>query len=198
MPSPLVSATLQAACLSALSATLAQLLTAYRTSVSYTLNPTPIVQFVLITLVSCPPNFVWQEFLEETFPGTIVSPTGERKLDVGNTFKKFAIDQTLGASVNTIIFIVGMGAMKGKGTATIWRDVQRVRTLLTTGLLGLKLTRVQDTFLLIKSGLKLWPLVSLFNFTVVPVHRRVIVGSVVGLFWGIYLNLFINQDTSAA
>jgi protein Mpv17 len=64
--------------------------------------------------------------------------------------------------------------------------------------LGLKLTHVQDTFLLIKSGLKLWPLVSLFNFTVVPVHRRIIVGSVVGLFWGIYLSLFINQDTPAA
>lgn len=40
-----------------------------------------------------------------------------------------------------------------------------------------------------KNGWKLWPIVSLLNFTVVPVHRRILVGSVVGLFWGIFLSL---------
>lgn len=35
---------------------------------------------------------------------------------------------------------------------------------------------------------------ALFNFAVVPVHRRVLVGSVFGLFWGIYLSLFAARD----
>lgn len=39
------------------------------------------------------------------------------------------------------------------------------------------------------AGYKLWPLVSLLNFTVVPVERRVVVASVVGLGWGVYLAL---------
>ena len=40
------------------------------------------------------------------------------------------------------------------------------------------------------AGWKLWPAVSFLNFTVVPMHRRILVGSIVGLFWGIYLSLF--------
>ena len=44
------------------------------------------------------------------------------------------------------------------------------------------------------SGWKLWPLVSLINFTLIPVDRRVILGSVVGLFWGIYLSLYAAVD----
>ena len=39
------------------------------------------------------------------------------------------------------------------------------------------------------AGLKLWPLVSLLNFTIVPVEKRILVGSLVGVGWGIYLSL---------
>jgi hypothetical protein len=39
------------------------------------------------------------------------------------------------------------------------------------------------------AGQKLWPAVSIVNFTLVPLHFRTLVGSVVGLFWGIYLSL---------
>lgn len=48
---------------------------------------------------------------------------------------------------------------------------------------------------MVQAGLTLWPLVSLLNFTFVPVHRRMIVGGVVGLFWGIYLSLMISDDS---
>ena len=54
---------------------------------------------------------------------------------------------------------------------------------------------MQDFWPLAISGLKLWPLVSLVNLTVVPVNRRVIVGSLVGLFWGIYVSLIISDDS---
>lgn len=37
------------------------------------------------------------------------------------------------------------------------------------------------------NGYKLWPLVSLLNYTVVPVEKRVVVGSLVGLGWGVFL-----------
>lgn len=37
------------------------------------------------------------------------------------------------------------------------------------------------------AGYKLWPAVSLLNYTVVPMEKRVVVGSLVGLGWGIYL-----------
>jgi protein Mpv17 len=44
------------------------------------------------------------------------------------------------------------------------------------------------------NGWKLWPLVAIINFTLIPVDRRVILSSVVGLFWGIYLSLFAALD----
>ena len=37
------------------------------------------------------------------------------------------------------------------------------------------------------AGYKLWPLVSILNFTVIPVEKRTLVGSLVGLGWGIFL-----------
>jgi len=40
-------------------------------------------------------------------------------------------------------------------------------------------------------------MVALANFILVPVERRVLVGSIVGLFWGIYLSLFVARDDPA-
>lgn len=91
-------------------------------------------------------------------------------MDKLNTLKKFGLDQTLGALVNTTIFVAAFAAMKGRNTQGIQRDVRR------------------DTLPLMINGWKLWPAVSILNFTVVPVHRRILVGSIVGLFWGIYLS----------
>lgn len=55
------------------------------------------------------------------------------------------------------------------------------------------LTVLQDTLPLMMAGWKLWPAVSLLNFTIVPVNRRILVGSIVGLFWGIFLSLFATE-----
>jgi len=177
MPSPLVNATVQAGCLSALSNVLAQGLTAYRSGKPFVLDIIPITHFVLFAFLSTPPNFLWQEYLEEQFPGQKTEANGQKKLDKMNTTKKFVLDQTLGAAVNTLLFIAVIGAFKGKDSNTIARDCQN------------------DFWPMVQAGLTLWPLVSLLNFTVVPVHRRVIVGSVVGLFWGIYLSLMVSGDS---
>lgn len=39
------------------------------------------------------------------------------------------------------------------------------------------------------AGYKIWPLVSILNFTVIPVEKRTLVGSIVGLGWGVFLAL---------
>ncbi|KAJ3569250.1 hypothetical protein NPX13_g6144 [Xylaria arbuscula] len=88
----------------------------------------PIFQFVLYAFVNIPPNFLWQEFLESTFPAYHVSPTPEAvasaaannekeldreakegklvepKLNKTNTAIKLILDQTIGAAVNTFLF----------------------------------------------------------------------------------------------
>ena len=106
---------------------------------AFTLDFIPVFRFVLFTILNCPPNVLWQEYLEHQFPrltpelkrdkvskedGAV--STG-RKLDVGNTVKKFLIDQTVGGSVNTILFIAIMGGFKGLSPTEIAEEVQKVR-----------------------------------------------------------------------
>ncbi|ETN40608.1 uncharacterized protein HMPREF1541_04885 [Cyphellophora europaea CBS 101466] len=172
MPSPLVNATLQAAVLSALSNLLAQGIKAYQKDEPLSLNLVALGQFVFFTLLTCPPNFLWQQYLEETFPGYVTGLDGSQSLHKINTAKKFALDQTIGAVVNTVAFVAFFAALSGKDSNAIQRTVRR------------------ETLPLMMAGWKLWPAVSFLNFTVVPMHRRILVGSIVGLFWGIYLSLF--------
>lgn len=74
------------------------------------------------------------------------------------------------------MFIAGLDLMRGRSFETATIDCQ------------------QKFWPLVAAGLKLWPMVSLFNFTIVPVRYRVVVGSIVGLFWGIYLSLISGSD----
>ncbi|KAJ4416636.1 hypothetical protein N0V82_006646 [Gnomoniopsis sp. IMI 355080] len=135
-PSPLVSATLQSALLSATSNILAQAITAYRSEKAFTIDWVPVFQFFLFTVVSTPPNFLWQEFLESTFPATVSTPTPEAvnpasannekeldrearegrrvevKLNIRNTVIKFLLDQTIGAAVNTLLFSMFMHSIQ--------------------------------------------------------------------------------------
>lgn len=151
---------------------------------------------MLFNFLSCPPNVLWQEYLEEQFPAYTADFDGKKRLSKTNTAKKFVLDQTLGATVNTLLFIAVMSAFKGKDGKAIIRDCQRV--CFSTSRIQKRETAdnsVQGFWPLAISGLKLWPMVSLLNLTIVPVNRRVIVGSLVGLFWGIYVSLIISDDS---
>lgn len=48
----------------------------------------------------------------------------------------------------------------------------------------------QDTLPLMAAGYKLWPLVSLLSFTIIPPKHRIVFGGIVGVGWGIFLSLF--------
>jgi protein Mpv17 len=84
------------------------------------------MHFALFTLLSCPPNFLWQEYLEEQFPGYTAGIDGQKTLHKTNTAKKFTLDQTLGAAVNTLLFIALIGAFKGRDGKAIVRDINQV------------------------------------------------------------------------
>ncbi|KAL2354551.1 hypothetical protein BJ546DRAFT_1026466 [Cryomyces antarcticus] len=198
MDSPIVKATVQSAVLSATSNVLAQIFTAYREHKPFSLDPTPILQFVLFSLLTCPPNFLWQQWLEDSFPGyTHASEPGttksiaehpavkdinekahaQKKLNVRNTAIKFALDQTVGAVVNTLLFIIGIGALRGNNGSQIMAAIRR------------------DALPLQLAGLRLWPLVSLISFTVIPVESRTVFGSIVGVGWGVFLSLMAAGGT---
>lgn len=151
------------------------------------LNPTSVIPSI---------DFFSQSFLESILPSTTIVPSKqgieeassagdspapaleekkpivERRLNVTNTIIKFLIDQTLCASLNTIGFSAGMAGIKGASTSQAMQIAK------------------QDFWPMMSAGWRLWPFVSLANYSVVKtVEARQFVGSCAGLVWGIYLSL---------
>lgn len=199
MPSPLIKATLAACVLSSTSNLLSQILQSYRDDKPFAFDGAHFFRFVMLTLLTTPPNYKWQVWLEANFPAYEPSGTGPRdlenqihkekdddeKVDVGtktppqkaklnwrNTFAKWFIDCiTVGALVNTVIFFVLMGLLKRQEMDVI---ANNVRT---------------QTIPLIIAGYKIWPLASIISFSCIPMEKRIIFLNAVGLLWGIYMSL---------
>ncbi|CAG8981854.1 hypothetical protein HYALB_00014006, partial [Hymenoscyphus albidus] len=156
MSSPIVRSTIQSCVLAAFSNLTAQIITAYRSEAPYTINWTPIVQFILFNALNCPPNFLWQSYLESAFPSTTTKPlsppSSEKQpevkttLSLPNTLTKVALDQTLGAALNTLMFSFVMAGFKGA-------------TFQEAALIAQK-----ELWPYMRAGWTLWPAVSMFNF----------------------------------
>lgn len=193
-------------------------------------SPTDFLRFLLVTFLTAPPNFLWQNLLERTFPGRaqsrdhdillaerggppsssstsfgggsgLLDPVDDEdvraadyedgdsknrylrgadmrghpegtKLNWRNTMTKWFIDCiTLGAIFNTVAFLLLMGVLKAKPLPDI---VDTIRS---------------ETIPIIVAGYKIWPIASIVSFSLIPVEKRIVFLSGVGLVWGIYLSL---------
>ncbi|RSL71477.1 hypothetical protein CEP54_001283 [Fusarium duplospermum] len=208
MPSPIVAATLQAAALSTASNVLAQLIEARQQNRAVTLDLLPLLRFVTLTLITAPPNYHWQQFLERTFPaypsgrpqeriGDIemtpaedapelkegyeermaeVNRDREPKFSMKNTLTKWFVDCiSAGAIMNTVAFLIIMGVLKGQASSQIWSNIKT------------------ETIPIIVAGYKIWPIASIISFSFIPVHRRIVFLSFIGLLWGIYMSLVASR-----
>ena len=63
----LLRVTLEGAVMSALSNALAQSFTVYNEGFS-AIDLTTFIHFVILAIITTPPNYKWQSYLEETFP----------------------------------------------------------------------------------------------------------------------------------
>ncbi|EAW08736.1 Mpv17/PMP22 family protein [Aspergillus clavatus NRRL 1] len=178
---PIATATLQAALVNAGSNVLAQGIKAWRDQTPFVLDLQALFQFTTCAFILSPLTFVWLENLEARLPGFTedkdVSKTEakngpkKQKLNVKNTVAKVIIDQTIGATINTAAFIMTMGLLRGQ-------DFEVIKG------------QLRDDFVpIMLAGLKLWPFVSVLNFTVVPADKRLLVGSLFGVIWAVYLSL---------
>ena len=130
MPSPVVRATLQAAVLTLCSLLIARFLTS---------NPPPNIPALLIyTLLSTPPNFWWQEYIEKIFPGYTLGKVEvddggkgvevEKKLNVANTLIKLGLDQTVASIVNVVAYIGLTRLLSGVPAVECMDAVRKVRS----------------------------------------------------------------------
>ncbi|KAI5809914.1 hypothetical protein DFH27DRAFT_166506 [Peziza echinospora] len=236
MPSPLVTATIQASVLSLISNVLAQTIKSYREGTPFTLDPSPLLTFTLFAILSTPPNYLWQELLESWFPShhptpatptegttsiststsahaekpiktttnqTTVTATNPEKTDSTtttkpkklaklNTAKKFIVDQLLSGPINNFLFLA---FLKYAAAFTAAREYGRKSTTVGGGSVdGYQVLReaARDFPALHIASLKLWPMVALLSFTLIPMEKRVLFGSLVALGWNIYLGLVMG------
>lgn len=78
MPSHLAKATMAATALASTSNILAQVLESYRDDSPFALDMGKLTRFALCALISAPPNYLWQVYLERMFPAYAPSSGGRR------------------------------------------------------------------------------------------------------------------------
>ncbi|KAI2642729.1 hypothetical protein GGS21DRAFT_190167 [Xylaria nigripes] len=197
MPSPMFKAILASAGLSSASNLLAQILESYRDDRPFAFDIAMFLRFVTLTFLTAPPNYMWQQFLERSYPAyertkpisvsldvekQDISPEAgaesesEPKLNIKNTLTKWFIDCiTLGALMNTVAFFFLIGLLKGQSWDIISNNIRT------------------QTIPLIFAGYKIWPFASIISFSCVPVDRRIVFLNFVGLLWGIYMSLVASR-----
>lgn len=185
----------------------------------FSLDILQLLRFVLLTLLTAPPNYHWQQFLERQFPAYIAAqqpqyqsielqrieegsqlgtsqaeqaPHGAREsFSLRNTLTKWFIDcMTAGAILNTVAFLVIMGILKGHSFAAVWQSL--IDVSFPVGIHSgrrRKTDKLKETIPIIVAGYRIWPIASIISFSVVPVSKRIVFLSFVGFIWGIYLSL---------
>ncbi|KAL4789425.1 hypothetical protein BDV19DRAFT_383134 [Aspergillus venezuelensis] len=119
----------------------------------------------------------WQfvQSLEEAFttkPQLSASSDKAPRTAWHNVFFKLALDQTVGLFIMDFIFLVCTNAIR--------LSDRRLISLEVNG----------KIWSIIRNAWKIWPACSLVNFLWVPVESRVLVASLVGFGWNIFLALF--------
>lgn len=218
------------------------------------------MQFTTCAIIITPLNYIWQQNLEATLPGKTPAnaapkheeksarpepKTSEPSLNVTNTITKIVIDQIIGGTWNTVLFILTIGLLRGQHYELVFAQIREVSLILLCqlgpsscaikafilgvmaprgvgivrstlqreykgqiyrfGLFqyhrlnGVKVCKASSTVAdimchqefwpIMVVGFKFWPLVSILNFTVVPVDQRLLVGSLFGVVWAVYLSL---------
>lgn len=129
MESPVVKATVQSAFITICSCLVAQFLTPD--------NPPHYVSLILYGILATPPNFWWQQTIEQWFPGYTVKKVEvddggkgvevQKILNVKNTAIKVVLDQTVAALPNVIAYIGVTRLLRGVPLNLCIEAVKEVR-----------------------------------------------------------------------
>jgi len=105
---------------------------------------------------------VWWGFLEKSIEKHIISAGTHR---YGNAFVKVAIDQLVGSPLFNAFFFSSQSLLQGKTLETTLTDVK---------------VRVPE---MLKLHYCFWPWVHLVNFSLLPLHRRLLVHNIFTVGW---------------
>lgn len=113
--------------------------------IPFEIDTQALIQFTTCAIITTPLNFIWQNNLEATFPGASPQKTAPKHdekpersdtelskpaLNVTNTITKVVIDQTIGGTWNTVLFILTMGLLRGQHHELVFTQIREVSLLL--------------------------------------------------------------------
>ena len=213
MPSQMVKATMAATALASASNVLAQILEAYRDKQPLAFDIAKFLRFVILALITAPPNYHWQQLLERTFPAY------QRREPAANAdVEKQELGLGLGDDIDAGREKEGDEYVRRqqeqeqeqpkprlnlRNTMTKWfvdcitlgAIFNTVAFFIIMGLLKRQpFAQIGDnirteTIPVIVAGYKIWPFASIISFSCVPVEKRIVFLNFVGLIWGIYMSL---------
>ncbi|XGW31622.1 hypothetical protein V3C99_010073 [Haemonchus contortus] len=122
--------------------------------------------FVLGSFFITPTLNRWFKVLEKV--------NGNPKLD---PLKRVAIDQIAFAPVFNAIILFNLRLLEGVGIENSWKRMK------------------EDWWTIYSTSLKIWPVVQLMNFYLIPLNMRVIVVQLVAFFWNTYLSYKTQVST---
>ncbi|KAI0400361.1 hypothetical protein F4802DRAFT_585255 [Xylaria palmicola] len=210
MPSPMMKATLASAALSSASNILAQILEAYRDGRPFAFDVAMFLRFVTVTFVTAPPNYMWQQLLERTFPayerrrppvdgGHGGGEKSPRDLEKQAPPQRHTPEAGAGPEPKPRLNLRNTLAKWFIDCITVGAVLNTVAFFVLMGALKRQPAAVvaanvrSETIPLIVAGYKIWPFASIISFSCIPVERRIVFLNFVGLLWGIYMSLVASR-----
>ncbi|KAF1992164.1 hypothetical protein K402DRAFT_366167 [Aulographum hederae CBS 113979] len=212
MVPPILSASAIAVCIDCCSNVIAQVLKAYRSDVPFAFNAVLFTHFALFAALTAPLNFLWQGWLERTFPGWRKVQRGGPDVGMVDLEREGerAKERKSGEYSGAGIAANGQTDNGGGGKVRNWPNIAKkwftdcitlgalfntVAFLVIMGAFKSKsvgeiaLDVRMETIPIIINSWKIWPIANFFSTTYVPVDRRIVFLSCCGLVWNIYLSL---------
>jgi hypothetical protein len=172
------------------------------------------MRFFVLHLITAPPNYRWQEFLERSFPprehadnsSALPLHDADRKRESSDNQSQTPANERLlsrwiprrnsGRRNQS-------GKLNLKNTIIKWFiDCITLGALMNTTaflvIMGVLKGQSRDhifqnlqtqTLRIIFAGYRIWPLASLVSFSFVPVRRRILFFGAVGLCWNVYMTM---------
>jgi len=141
------------------------------------MNQTRALKFVLFSMMLTPISHYWYIFLDKLFPKPKEKSEGS-SIDV-TALKKLAVDELIYDPFCILFFFTVIGLLDRQSFGQIR---ERIR---------LNYWETQ------KMSWRVWPLVQLVNFMVVPSVLRLPFINIVSFFWGIFLQIMAGRSRKA-
>jgi len=136
------------------------------------------LKFVTYYLILMPIAHYWYKFLDRLFEQKKKEKTDKKQnaLVDSTVLKKVALDELLFDPFCVVFFFTVISLLEGKNLNQIVEKVKK------------------EYWITQKMSWRIWPLVQLINFAVVPGELRLLFINMVSFFWGIFLQIRAGKN----